>query len=43
VVEGVPDDLVSQVTEDFRDAGAVEVKAKHNADGTWVVTAVFPG
>jgi len=41
-IDGVPGELVTQVTEDFRDSGAVEVKAELKADGTWTVTAVFP-
>jgi hypothetical protein len=43
VIDGVPEELVTQVTEDFRDSGAVEVKAELKTDGTWTVTAVLPG
>jgi hypothetical protein len=42
VIEGVPEDLVSQVTQDFRDSGAVAVNAERGVDGTWTVTVVFP-
>jgi hypothetical protein len=42
VIEGVPEDLMSQVTQDFRDSGAVVVNAEQSVDGTWTVTAVFP-
>jgi hypothetical protein len=42
VIEGVPEDLVSQVTQDFRDSGAIAVNAEQSTDGTWTVTAVFP-
>jgi hypothetical protein len=43
VIDEVPDKDLGRVAEDFRDSGAVEVKAEPNADGTWKVTATFPG
>jgi hypothetical protein len=41
VIDRIPSDEVDRIAGDFRDSGAVDIKAERNGDGTWRVTAVF--
>jgi hypothetical protein len=41
VVERVPPEEVGKLTQDFRDAGAVEVRAEAEPEGTWRIIATF--
>jgi len=41
VIDLVPINLLTEVTQDFKDAGAADVKAELNQDGTWKVSATF--
>jgi hypothetical protein len=41
IIDMVPLDLLTEVTQDFKDAGAGDVKAELNMDGTWKVSATF--
>ena len=40
-IQGVPSDKVEQIRQDFQDSGAVEVIIKPQADGTYIVTAIY--
>ena len=42
VIDQVPSEEFARVTQDFRDSGAIELKAEPNPDGAWRVTAIFP-
>jgi hypothetical protein len=41
VIDQIPIQALDRVTQDFKDSGAVDVKAERNDDGTWRVTATF--
>lgn len=41
VIRRVRDADVNRVANDFKDAGASEVKVKREEDGTWRITAIF--
>lgn len=41
VIDRVPIDLLTEVTQDFKDAGAADVKAELDQDGSWKVSATF--
>jgi len=41
-VNKVPADYVGQLTQDFVDSDAVEVRIELEPDGTWTVIATFP-
>jgi hypothetical protein len=43
VIDRVPIQELTRITADFKDSGAVDVKAEPNDDGTWRITATFAG
>jgi hypothetical protein len=41
VIDLVPINMLADVTQDFKDSGATEIKAEPNPDGTWKISATF--
>jgi hypothetical protein len=41
VIDLVPTNVLANVTEDFKDSGATDIKAEPNPDGTWKISATF--
>ena len=41
VIDLVPINVLAEVTQDFKDSGAAEIKAEPNPDGTWKISATF--
>ena len=41
VIDLVPINVLADVTQDFKDSGAAEIKAEPNSDGTWKISATF--
>lgn len=41
VIDLVPINMLAEVTQDFKDSGATEIKAEPNPDGTWKISATF--
>jgi hypothetical protein len=41
IVDDVPSSAIEKVLQDYRDSGAIAVKAEPKPDGTWRVIATF--